>query len=386
MNGNRKGDAEEIVMRSSLGAFKPKSDACLVPATRRPAEAKPSIETIAKRFAPEPPPRDESDEAPPAKLTRTNGKVSQNGKGRRVRAATVLVTAALLPMAILIVLLWQGMIGFPQASKTQVQRFPEIALSTPDRLEAKAGEEIGFAIAVDSSDALPARSLIAISGLPDGALFSHGRPYGMTGWSLRPDEIGELRLRLPEARSGAFDMRIELLAADGTILAQSETRFTVPSLPKEEGAVITVASNPFGEIAQQVEAPVPAAAVPAPPERRPTHPVKAEPPVKVSTVKVVTIKPAPAARPSHDGAYALSEAVEPETEWMEIVSAVDMHARPQQTSETVKVIEKGVKVRVTGRDKNWVQVVDTATSTQGWIYKRFLKPAEAAKLRVGGRP
>jgi hypothetical protein len=295
-------------------------------------------------------------------------------------------------MAILLVLLWQGMIGLPQTSKTQVQRFPEIALSTPDRLEAKAGEEIGFAIAVDSSDALPARSLIAISGLPDGALFSHGRPYGMTGWSLRPDEIGELRLRLPEARSGAFDMRIELLAADGTILAQSETRFTVPSVPDEEGSVIAVASNPFGEVADEAETTAPAETVaaeaaPAPPERKPAR-AKAEPPVKVATVKVVTIKPAapPAPRPSHDGAFALSETVEPEAEWLEIVSAVDMHARPQQTSETVKVLEKGVKVRVTGRDKNWVQVVDTATSTQGWVYKRFLKPPEATQLRVGGRP
>jgi hypothetical protein len=289
-------------------------------------------------------------------------------------------------MAILFVLLWQGMIGYPQASKTPAQAFAEIALSSPDRLEAKAGEEIGFAIAVDSTEALPARSLIAISGLPDGALFSQGRPYGMTGWSLRPDEIGELRLRLPQARSGAFDMRIELLAADGTVLAQSETRFTVPSIPKEEGGIGTVKSNPFGEIAQPVETPVPAEVLPGLPQRRPAHPVKAEPKVKVATVKVVTIKPAPAPRRSHDGAYALSETVEPEAEWLEIVSAVDMHARPQQSSETVKVLDKGVKVRVTGRDKNWVQVIDPVTSTQGWIYNRFLKPAQAAQLRVGGRP
>jgi hypothetical protein len=41
---------------------------------------------------------------------------------------------------------------------------------------------------------------------------------------------------------------------------------------------------------------------------------------------------------------------------------------------------------VTARDKNWVQVTDPATSAQGWIYKRFLKPAEAAQLRVGERP
>ena len=41
-----------------------------------------------------------------------------------------------------------------------------------------------------------------------------------------------------------------------------------------------------------------------------------------------------------------------------------------------KVVEKGLKMRVTGRDKNWVQVSDPATSSNGWIYSRFLKPTE----------
>ena len=97
--------------------------------------------------------------------------------------------------------------------------------------------------------------------------------------------------------------------------------------------------------------------------------------MKIRTVKVVTIKPPKPSRP-HDGAYALGEAVEAPAEWVEIVSAVDMHARAQQTSATVKVVEKGLKMRVTGRDKNWVQVSDPATSSNGWIYSRFLKPTE----------
>ena len=53
-----------------------------------------------------------------------------------------------------------------------------------------------------------------------------------------------------------------------------------------------------------------------------------------------------------------------------------MHARPQQSSETVKVAEKGIKLRVTARDKDWVQVSDPATSANGWIYSSFLKLTE----------
>ena len=57
-------------------------------------------------------------------------------------------------------------------------------------------------------------------------------------------------------------------------------------------------------------------------------------------------------------------------------TAVDMHAKAQQSSETVKVVDRGLKMRVTARDKNWIQVTDPATSTTGWIYNRFLQPTE----------
>jgi len=311
---------------------------------------------------------------------------------------SALVCVVLVPTAILSVLLWQGAMrprgdgAMPPAADlnaastpsstglaqpVQSTAVPEIALSSPDRIEAKAGEEIDFPIAIDATEKLPSRCVIAVSGMPDGASFSEGRPYGATGWSLRPDEIGELRFRLPEGRSGASDMRIELLAADGAVLAQSETRLNVaadPADPAEAATVSAVESNPFEQIAR-AEAPKPVEALSPPQQPKPAPSAKTEPSVKVATVKVVTIKPAGPTRP-HDGAFALGEAAEATAEWVEIVSPVDMHARPQQSSETVKVAEKGLKLRVAARDKNWVQVSDPATSTNGWIYSRFLKPTE----------
>ena len=68
----------------------------------------------------------------------------------------------------------------------------EIALTAPGRLEAMTGDELAFDITIDSDDALPARSVIAIRAMPEGATFSQGRPYGATEWNLRPDEIGDL--------------------------------------------------------------------------------------------------------------------------------------------------------------------------------------------------
>jgi hypothetical protein len=307
---------------------------------------------------------------------------------------SALVGGALVATAILFVVLWRGTIrpqadgamppaGTLSAASTpsstglaqpvQGSTAPEIALSSPDRIEAKAGEEIDFPIAIDATETLPSRCVIAVSAMPDGASFSEGRPYGATGWSLRPDEIGELRFRLPEARSGASDMRIELLAADGAVLAQSETRLTIAADPAEAETVSAVVSSPSEQIAR-AEAPKPVEALPPPPQRKPAPSAKTEPSVKVATVKIVTIKPPGPTRPQ--SAFALGEAAEAPAEWVEIVRPVDMHARPQRSSETVKVAEKGLKLRVTARNKDWVQVSDPATSANGWIYSRFLKPTE----------
>jgi hypothetical protein len=294
------------------------------------------------------------------------------------RLVSDLLSAALVTTA-LVVLLWQGAIqpgadgamhrsGLTQPMQGATQ--PEIALSSPDRVKATAGEEIDFPISIDTTDTLPSRSVIAISAMPDGASFSEGRPYGATGWSLRPDEIGELRFRPPQARSGAFDMRIELLAADGAVLAESETRLNIAVSPAEADTASALESSSFDKIVQ-AEVPKQVEALPPPPLRKPTASAMKESSVKVTTVKVVTNKP-PGRQ--HDGAFALGEAAEVPSEWVEIVKPVFMHAQPEQSSETVKVAEKGLKLRVTARDKNWVQVSEPATSANGWIYSRFLKP------------
>src|SRR5690606_10333399 len=68
--------------------------------------------------------------------------------------------------------------------------------------------------------------------IPDGAAFSQGRPYGTREWSLRPDETAGLMLRLPAGRAGAADLQVELVAADGAVLARTATRLEIaPSSP-----------------------------------------------------------------------------------------------------------------------------------------------------------
>ena len=291
----------------------------------------------------------------------------------------------------LFIRLWQDTAAAPPGARLSASSSPstaglaqpeqrpsklEVALSSPDRIEANAGEVIEFPIAIDATEALPARSIVAVTALPEGASFSQGRPYGVTGWTLRPDEIGDLQLHMP-ARSGATDMRLELVAGDGTVLAQSETRLSIAPSPAETAPVAAIASKPAEQVAT-AETTGSIASSPPAPRRKPAASAGAAPAVTVNTVKVVTI-PAPNPKRPHDGGYGLgpaTEAPQAQPEWMVTKAAVDIHAKAEQSSETVKVVDKGLKVRVTARDKNWVQVTDPKTSTTGWIYNRFLTPAE----------
>jgi len=325
---------------------------------------------------------------------------------------SALALFALVPVAILFARLWPDMMQphadgtsstLPVAKATKQETSSlEVALSSPAKIAAHAGDVVQFPIAIDATGALPARSIVAITALPQGASFSEGRPYGVTGWSLRPDEIAGLQLRLP-ARSGASDMRLELLAGDGTVLSQSETRVSIGSAPpqvattddplsagfvplEQMATASAVESAPSGQTATAEEPAAQAATevtgaiadAPPAPLLRPSTAAGNESAPKVNTVKVVTIAPPHAAKP-HDGGYGLgpaTEAAQAPDEWMETKTAVDMHTKAEQSSETVKVAQGGLKVRVTGRDNRWVQVTDPKSATTGWIYDRFLKPAE----------
>src|SRR4029079_10242182 len=96
-------------------------------------------------------------------------------------------------------------------------------LTAPATLEAKASMDTPLPIALDGTDGMPARSVVAINGLPEGATLSNGRPYGASGWNLKPDEIGDVQLHLPGTVGGETRLAIALVAPQGDIIASAET-------------------------------------------------------------------------------------------------------------------------------------------------------------------
>ena len=128
------------------------------------------------------------------------------------------------------------------------------------------------------------------------------------------------------------------LLRDGAVLAQSETRLNIAGDPAEARTVSTGASSSF-EPTARAEAPKPGEALPPRPERKPGAKIRTFG-GRSAKVKVVTIKPPGPTRP-HGRRFRVGRGSgKLRRSGREIVSPVDMHARPQQSSETVKVMER----------------------------------------------
>jgi hypothetical protein len=294
----------------------------------------------------------------------------------------VLIAVALFPTLALGGMLWLGAIKTPwstgahaegaplpaaeaslaatvpapnSAQSRQVAAVGPLALTAPDALDAEAGSEIPFDVTLDHSGVLPARSVIAVAGLPHGATLSAGRPYGEAEWNLRTDEIGDLRITLPKAASGESRLRVKLVAPDGEILAGTETVLKVAA-----------ASDPgVGDIAEgQVLAPeriydpnlVGVAAWDG----------KTQQLLGASGVEEVFTTPeAPPDPPEH---VQPSLAANDDAKAWVAPEFVNLRNGPTSSAEVISVVAKGAKLSIMGRKRGWVKVTNPATSESGWVY------------------
>jgi len=456
--------------------IRPKSLSERLAAERLAAETPAPPEAMAERFAP----------GTPRGLNglsgrtiiqpqRLQGFVPQPARSSNRALLVASMIVSLIPTAIILGLLWQGAIRLPgddttifredkaplvgteqaslasSAPQAETEARPEIALTTEPRIEAKAGEDVPFSIAIDSVDMLPARSIIAIREIPPGATLSQGRPYGSSEWSLTPDEIGDLRLHLPKGVTSGTDMRIELMGADGTILASATTRLEIAQDPRAALVLRSDESDRIDDLIKHgqkmvevgylagarayfrraVEAGSGEAALllgacydPAFIEKIGAQGI--EPDLKEARTwyeraKQLGVADADAKLaqladqwPDHrnplqeaqegaappvaeeagatGGAEASAEPAAPsgqpvpvvpadpassgKEEWVELSGYVNVRKSPAQTAETLRIAQKGEKLRVDDRKGNWAQVTDPATNETGWVYSRFIDSAQ----------
>jgi hypothetical protein len=362
---------------------------------------------------------------------------------------------SLVPTATILGLLWQGAIRLPirestilksetapfvetqQASlaaahQVETTARPEIALTTDSRIQAKAGEDVPFNIAIHSVEMLPARSIVAIRAIPPDATFSQGRRYGSSEWTLTPDEIGDLRLHLPKSLTSGTNMRIELMGADGTILASATTRLDIAQDPRAAIILRSDESDRVDDLIKHgqkmvevgylagarayfkraVEAGSGEAAVllgatydPAFLEKMGAQGIKPDLkearswyerakqlgvadadakldelsdqwPDRIPPQEAQEGLPDPAAQSGQPVAVVpTNPASSGKDEWVGISIDVNVRKAPSPTADPLRIAQKGEKLRVIGRQSKWVQVTDPATSETGWVYSRFTEPA-----------
>jgi TPR repeat protein len=63
-------------------------------------------------------------------------------------------------------------------------------------------------------------------------------------------------------------------------------------------------------------------------------------------------------------------------DWVGISIDVNVRKAPSPSADLLRIAPKGEKLRVIGRKSKWVQVIDPATSETGWVYSRFTEPAQ----------
>jgi hypothetical protein len=294
----------------------------------------------------------------------------------------VLIAVALLPSLALGAMLWLGAIKTPwstgahaegaplpaakaslagttpapeQVQSTQAAQVGALALTAPDALDAEAGGETPFAVALDHAGSLPARSVIAIAGLPHGATLSAGRPYGEAEWNLRTDEIGDLRITLPKAASGESRLRVKLVAPDGEILAGTETVLKVAA-----------ASDPEFEDAAEGQALAPERIYDPNLVGVAAWDGKTQELLGASGVEEVFTTPeAPPAPPEH--VQPTLAANDDAKAWV-APEFVNLRNGPTSSAAVISVVAKGAKLSIMGRKRGWVKVTNPATSESGWVY------------------
>jgi len=265
--------------------------------------------------------------------------------GTRALVAVLVLIAVVLNLglgAILILgainIFWSRPVMSPPNASARA--LPPPVLSAPATLEATAGEDVIFPIALDGTDGVPVRSIIAISGLPQGSTLSSGRPYGETEWNLKTDEIGDLNLTLPINASGNAKLTIGLVGPDGSVIADTglvlEMDFAARPEPPETQASVELVEG-LGTIGKK--------------ERSANLGV----PMTGDPVPLPSRRPMPTA--SHVGAG-----------WLRPLTFVNLREGPSPSAPVVSVVAKGAKLQVIGRKGRWVQVTHSSTSKSGWVY------------------
>jgi hypothetical protein len=305
--------------------------------------------------------------------------------------------------------------GMPESTRDHFEHNTElrtVVLTAPTILEANVGDVVSLPLALASTEKLPVRSIVAVSGLPSGATLSPGRPYGDREWNLRSDEIGDLRLFLSDTTSGETKLKIHLIGPGGENIASTETllkvkaepiappwdskawpKLAVSSLARAYGSAqegSNSAEATFGSFDLLVAPPIAehVKLEPLEPQVSPDHAQRTE----SAGAETKAAGAAPSQASDGGSVRAMNSPIADQPDAGIVLSEfVNLRENPSSSARVIGVLAKGSRVHPIARERGWVQVANRKTSQKGWIYGRFAASVakrprnskETAPLRVG---
>lgn len=284
----------------------------------------------------------------------TLGFALSSGRGLLVTSPLIFVAVLqIFTLAAIFSMRWSMPVMMNEKANLEVQSaISAPVLSAPTTIKASAGENIPFPMALDGTDAVPARSIISISGIPQGSTFSSGRPYGETEWNFKPDEIGDVHLTVADAVGGSAQLSIQLVTPTGGILATATTLLNMtaepaPNIPVHVVKTQLIQGEHWDQSSQE-------------PMQRTQGRAGNLDAAKASLSEDNV--PMPTNRP------AMTTGAEVDASWIRPSASVNLRKGPKSSASVVGVIAKGAKLRVISRRRGWVEVTNPQTSQKGWIY------------------
>lgn len=236
-------------------------------------------------------------------------------------------------------------------------------LGVPDVVEARSGEETPLPLTLAGTARLPAGSFLSIRGLPSGTTLSSGRPYGDEEWSVTLAEVDGLKVALPEAAQGETQLGIALLSPGGEKIASAE--MLLRATPGQRSGAKS--ANHAEEDASRLGA----GEGVRPFVRQGPNDLGYDLALTPPTSTVPTGFPSEATgNGASEDSLASSKNDDPNA-WILLSAFVNLREGPSSSEGTLGVLDKGKRLRVVRRQRNWLEVTDPESALRGWIYARY---------------
>jgi hypothetical protein len=121
---------------------------------------------------------------------------------------------------------------------------PAIVVATPLHIEASA--QVALPVKVVPLSAVPPGCFVRLRGLPAMAALSDGHSIAPGAWAIPMAALGRLEILLPEGATGQSEISITLVAADGSVLAESRATLVVSARPAPATGAATAMTRSTG--------------------------------------------------------------------------------------------------------------------------------------------